>query len=381
MENPFRYGDVATGAYFTNRTAELAELEGDIRSGQNVVIISPRRYGKTSLVHSAIERLRQEGVLIAYLDLFRCSNKELLADHLAGAIYKGLIAIPGQVAHQATKLFESLPLQPKVTLNLDGSMSFEFVAAERSRDLDKVIEGLLTLPGKVAKERRRRVALILDEFQEIVQIDSTLPARMRAIFQVQQEVSHVFLGSKRHLMQRVFTDINEPMYKLAKPLPLLPIQAADFTHFIRERFESTGGYVTDEAITRILEITECHPHDTQELCYFTWAIAQAENTLATPDLVARGLKRVLAAEDARYTTLWERLTTNQRLLLQALITSGSDGVYSEAYRRQNHLGASSTVHRSMSQLIADDLVESTPLGRFIVPDVFLRAWVKALIAS
>src|SRR5438067_7702969 len=92
LENPFRYGDVATGFYFTDRAAELAELVADIRSGQNVVIISPRRYGKTSLVFRAVEQLQPDRVLIAYLDLFRAPTRDRFADQLAAAIYNGLVA-------------------------------------------------------------------------------------------------------------------------------------------------------------------------------------------------------------------------------------------------------------------------------------------------
>lgn len=92
MENPFHYGEVVTGTYFTNRKSELAELMADVRNGQNLVIISPRRYGKTSLVFQSLDHLKQEGILVAYLDLFRTPTKDRFADHLAEAIYSGLVA-------------------------------------------------------------------------------------------------------------------------------------------------------------------------------------------------------------------------------------------------------------------------------------------------
>lgn len=380
MVNPFRYGKVATGEYFTDRTNELAEVESDIRQGQDIVIISPRRYGKTSLIFQAIERLRQDQVLVAYLDLFRTPTKERFAEHLADAIYTGLVAPLERVWQRAVEIFQKLPVRPKITLNPDGTPSFEFAGGERSRDVDRTIEELLALPGHIAKSRKRRVALVLDEFQEVVAIDPHLPALMRAVFQLQGEVAHVFLGSKRHLMRRVFTDENEPMYKLAKPLSLREIAAKDFAAFIRDRFAASGQQITEEAIKRVLAISDCHPHDTQELCYFAWSLAATEGAVVTPDLVDRALGRVIEAEDARCTELWGRLSPRQRLILTALAIGGGTAVYSEQYRRQHHLGAASSVQRSLARLIDDDLVESSPQGIYGVPDVFLRAWIARIAA-
>ncbi len=107
--NPFRYGDVATGNYFTNRVHELAEVQDDIRNGQNIVIISPRRYGKTSLMVEAITRLRREHALVAYLDLFRAPTKDRFADLLATAIYDGLVNPVERAWQNAVDLFQKLP--------------------------------------------------------------------------------------------------------------------------------------------------------------------------------------------------------------------------------------------------------------------------------
>ncbi len=381
MENPFHYGEVVTGTYFTDRKAELVEFIADVRSGQNLVIISPRRYGKTSLVFQSLERLKQEGALVAYLDLFRTPTKDRFADHLAEVIYSGLVAPLERLWQRAVDVFQKLPVRPKITINQDGTPSFEFAAGERERDIDRTIESLLALPGQIARERRRRVALVIDEFQEVISIDPHLPALMRAVFQLQSEVAHVFLGSRRHLMQRVFTNENEPMYRLAKPMVLREIGAEDFAPFIHERFATTGQRITDDAVQRILEVTEGHPHDTQELCYFTWAIAAAEETAATPDLVKRALDRVIEAENAHYTTLWDGLSPHRRLVLAALVSGGGKAVYSSEYRRQNRLGAASSVQRTLAYLVEHELVELSSDGTYAVPDVFLRSWIVRAVTD
>ena len=234
--NPFRYGDVATGEYFTNRNQELGEVIADVSSGQNIVIISPRRYGKTSLMFEAIRRLREQKMLIAYLDLFRTPTKDRFADLLASAVFSGLINPVERVMKNAVGFFQGLPIQPTVTLDPSGMPRFEFSAGQRSRDIDRTIEELLALPGNIAAERHRAVAIVFDEFQEILSIDQHLPGVMRAVFQTQSDVAHVFLGSRRHLMQEVFSGQNQPLYKMAKPIVLRPIESTAFSSYIRTRF-------------------------------------------------------------------------------------------------------------------------------------------------
>ena len=377
MDNPFRYGEIATGEYFTNREREIATLSADIRSGQNVVIISPRRYGKTSLVFQVIKQLRREDVLVAYLDLFRTPNKERFADHLAEAIYTGLVAPFDRAIRHGLDLFRRLPLQPKMTVNQDGTPSFEFAPGTRTTDIDRTIEHLLALPGEIAAQRKRRVALILDEFQQVVEIDPQLPALLRAVFQTQGEVAHLFLGSKRQLMQHVFTNRNQALYRLAKPLPLHPIEPAAFRAFITARFESTGRHIMDDAVQRILDLTRGHPHDTQELCYFTWALAQAESGVVTPELVQRAVDDVLEAEGAHFTAVWEELSAHQRLVLTALAEEPG-AVYAEEYRRRYRLGPSSSVQRSVARLVERELIDTTDAGRYDVTETFLRAWVRRI---
>ena len=382
MDNPFRYGSAVSAPYFVGRRQEMAELEIDMRSGQNVVIISPRRYGKTSLVLAVAERLRAQGVSVAYLDLMPCSSKELLADKLATALYGELVGFADRTLHKVQELFGRVSLRPMITIGPDGTPSVELGAGERSRDVDATLMRLLELPQKVADERVKKLVVVLDEFQEAPAIDPHLPALIRSVWQMQQNVSHVFLGSKRHMMQRLFTDQNEPMYRMAKPVILDPISADTFAGYIRDRFASTGQQITDAAVSRILEITDCHPHDTQELASFAWGLAVAEQTVATPELVDRALDRVLKAENARYTEIWSRLTPHQRLVLGALVASGgASAIYSESYRRQYRLGATSSVSRSLGALLKNDLMEEISPGEYKVPDTYLRAWLTRLTAT
>jgi AAA+ ATPase superfamily predicted ATPase len=374
--NPFRFGDVATGEHFTDREVETKELVADLRSGQNVLIISPRRYGKTSLMTAVTDRIRKQHVLVAYIDLLRTTSKERFANQLAAALYAGLTPAVERAVHRAGELFQNLPLRPKITLNQDSTPSFEFTAAPGTTDIEQTIDRLLELPQQVAQRRKRQAVLVLDEFQEIVVLDPELPARMRATFQFQPDVAHVYLGSRQHLLRRVFTDTNAPLYNSAKVFPLGPIACGAFGRFIEERFASTAVPITSEAIAHLLAITGGHPHDTQKLGYFTWAAAESENT-ATPETVDRAFMAAIKTDVARYTELWDGLTTNQRRLLEALGQAGaSDAVLSEEFRRRHRLGAYATAERALESLVDRGLVEREGRSRVVIPDVFLRHWLR-----
>jgi len=379
VENPFRYGSIVTGEYFVDRELERTELELDMRSGQNVALVSPRRYGKTSLVLTVTEQLRNQGVLVAYLDLLTTPSKAQLADGLATALYGGLVGFKDRTLHKITDFFRRRSLQPKFGTGSDGTPSVELGLAERTQDVDTALMRLLEIPGQVAKDSKKRVTVVLDEFQDAKMIDEHLPTLIRSVWQMQPDVSHVFLGSQRHMMQRLFTSKSEPMYRMAKPMTLDPISHDVFAGFIKSRFATTGREITDEAVARILEITGCHPHDTQELCYFAWNLAYIEQVDATPDLVGRALDRVVQAESARYTEAWIGLTKMQRLVLSALAASGgTSAIYSESYRRQYGLGVQSTVQSSLKGLRESDLVEVASPGEYRIPDPFLRVWLARM---
>ncbi len=303
--NPFRYGALAFDEAFTDRERELRELKADIRNGQDVVVFAPRRYGKSSLVLRALKDLRRQGVLSAQVDLMTAPTKEKLAEKLAKAIHEGIASPLYRARELALGVFRGLRITPTVTIDPeDSSVSFGFEPGRAPADVDATLERLLTLPGELAADRGRVVALVLDEFQEVVEIDPNLPKLMRAVFQAQPEVAHVYLGSKRHMMRSIFNDENEPFWRSAKQVELDVIRPDLFAPFIAERFRSTGKRIDDEAVATVLAKTAGHPYATQELCYFTWEATDLRST-ATPLHVRVGLEGVLRSEHAHFSLIWE----------------------------------------------------------------------------
>ena len=376
LRNPFNFGDLALDATFTDRADELDELKTDIRNGLNVVVFAPRRYGKTSLVLRAAQELTKHGVLIAQVDLMQTATKEQLAAKLAASIYEHIAGPLLRARERATALFRGLRITPVMTLDpSDGSVRFSFSAGHAPDDVDATLERILELPAELAAERKRPVALVFDEFQEVLEIDPRLPALMRAIFQAQQDVAHVYLGSKRSMMERLFNDENEPFWRSAKQIELGPIPRAPFEVFIHARFAATGKSVADDVVAEILDRTGGHPYATQELCYGLWEETD-DGTTAGGDELARGLDRVLRSENAHFTRLWDTISRNQRLVLQALAQEPLHAVTSEEYRRRYGLPAPSSVQKALDRLVGEEVVRREGPGSYVIAEPFLADWIR-----
>src|SRR5262245_57770634 len=268
--NPFRYGALALDDAFTDREAEVAELLSDVMNGQDVVVFAPRRYGKSSLVWRVSEQAIAQDVLVAHVNLMTTPTTERLAEKLAETIHDDLASILFRT-RERLRVFSGLRITPIVTVDpMSGKLGFSFDAGRQPQDLDATLERLLELPGQLAAERGRTVALVLDEFQEVVDVDPNLPRLMRSVFETQPDVAHVYLGSKRHLLERIFNDENEPFWRSAKQMELGVIAPAAFADYIRAQFARTGRPVELAVVERVLAITRGHPYATQELCYFLW---------------------------------------------------------------------------------------------------------------
>ena len=374
VANPFYFGDLALDEAFTDRREELKSLEADMRNGRNVALIAPRRYGKSSLLRRAAQELGRKGVLVVEVDLMKTPTKERFASHLARAIHSDLATPVFKAREAALRVFDSLRVKPVVTLDTaDGSLGFSFSAAHAEADIDDTIERLLELPAELAAERRKRVVVCFDEFQDVTGIDPRLPGLMRAVFQDQIDVSHVYAGSKREMMNRLFNHENEPLYRSAKVMEIGPIRPELFASFISERFDSTDRGISDSVVDKLLSVTGGHPYATQEFAYALWEEVPSGFTASPTDL-DKALDVVLRSENARFTLLWDGLSRAQRLLLQAL-ASEPGHVQSSRYRSAHGLPAASTVQRAAEALMGAELAGRQADGSHEIVEPFLRQWV------
>jgi len=373
--NPFTFGDLALDDAFTDREEELRELASDMRNGQNVLVYAPRRYGKSSLVLRAAQQALRAKALVGYCDLMKIPTKERFAAALAKTIYSDIASPIGQAFERAAELFRSLRVTPSMEVDpADGSLRFSFQGGRRRSDIDDTIERLLELFGELAAERKRRVVIIFDEFQEIVSMDPKFPNLMRAVFQTQPEVSHVYLGSKRHILERIFNDKNEPFWRSAKQLEIGMIRPEKFEPFIRGRFAESGKGIADEVLRELLQISCGHPYGTQELAYFLWELVSPGGEATGADL-AQAVDRVLRSEHNHFAQLWDDAPHPQRLLMQALAAEPTDGVYSAGYHERHELPANPTLQTALRALINKEMVGRDAAGDYRVIEPFLAQWL------
>jgi hypothetical protein len=372
--NPFQFGALALDEAFADREEAIAELKSDMQNGQDVVVYAPRRYGKSSLVWAATQALVSEDALVAQIDLMTTPTKERLASALAAAIYEEIASSLERAREKALAPFKGLRVSPSISLNPEtGALSFSFSAGKKQADIDATLERLLELPAELGSARGRKTTLVIDEFQEIVDIDRGLPKMMRAIFQRQPEVSHVYLGSKRHVMERIFNDANEPFWRSAKPIELGPIEPERFAEFIRGKFRETDRSIDDGAVEKLLSYTWGHPYATQELSYFLWEQTPA-GVSASGDHLDAALDAVLRSENAHFSLLWESLSNVQKLVLQALARE-SGRPYTEEYRDTHDLPPVSAVQKALTVLTEREVVLGKG-GEYRIVEPFLAEWLN-----
>lgn len=378
--NPFSFGGLALDEAFADRETEVQELKFDVLNGQDVVIFAPRRYGKSSLVWKTMQQLASAGALVAYVNLMTTPTKERLAEKLAGAIHES-IASGSQRAREAVLApFRGLQISPRVTIEPeDGRYSFSFGVGHAPEDIDATLERLLELPGELGAGGTNRVALVLDEFQEIQEIDPLLPRIMRTTFEQQPEVSRVYLGSKRHMMERIFNDENEPFWRSAKRIELGLIAPGDFVPFVVARFSATRKAIEPELVAELCARTGGHPYATQQLAYFLWEETPFDAS-ATPAGLLAAVAAVLRSENTHFALRWETASVAQRLVLQALAAEPGRPL-TKAYRDRHELPSAATVQTALAALEGRELIGRLPDRSHFVSEPFLADWVRELDAG
>ncbi|OGG46952.1 MAG: hypothetical protein A3F84_21080 [Candidatus Handelsmanbacteria bacterium RIFCSPLOWO2_12_FULL_64_10] len=373
MKNPFIFGGVVSGEAFCDREEELTELLRAARNGQNVVLHSPRRFGKTSLIRRALDEAASQGILTLYVDLYPAVSKQKFLDLYAGALARSL---SGGLESVAGTLRRLLPkLIPKVVIQANGAPTFEF-DYDRSTPITPHLDDLLEAMQVRAGRAGVNAVVVFDEFQEIVAYeDDEIERQMRSHFQHHADVSYVFLGSRRYLMRALFDNPNRPLYRSARHLPLGPLPAEALRAFIQGRFEQTGFSVASEAIEDLIRTCQGHPYYTQLLCHLLWDRCIETRTVEAPH-VEGALNDALRREEGVFVTLWDTLSRKQRQALTALSREPAGQVFSAAYLKRHGLGSASSVQKALSALADRELIDRTN-GDYAIPDLLFRRWIAS----
>lgn len=372
MKNPFVYGEEVRGDAFWNRTQEITELSRDIRNGQNVIMFSARRYGKTSLIKNVLDKVKKEGIFTVYVDLYPAITKEKFVEVYAKAVSRSLGKPTQKILDAVKRLFPKLI--PKIVIRGEGEAEFEFDYEPRSV-FKTSLPDLLNSVHKKTQEEKKTACVAFDEFQEIDDYtDDEIEKEMRAAFQSHRNVSYVFLGSKKHLFGKIFQDANRPFYKSGKHMPLGRLPLAEVRKYIRERLAQGQIKVSQEVISMIAETTAGHPYYTQLLCHILWDECLEKKQISEKDM-QEALDKMLQREGGVYETTLDGLTRKQKNLLLALSMEPEAQVFSSQFLSHFHLGSASSVQRALYRLVEKDLVDRED-DHFVFQDPFFELWMQ-----
>ncbi len=373
MKNPFIYGGEVSGKSFCNRKDEIKEILRDIRNSMNVVIFSQRRYGKTSLIKEVLRKAQKKKILIFYIDLYPAVTKEKFIEVCANGIAKG---IKGSRKRILESIRDLLPkIIPKMVIKEDR-LEFE-IEFDRTKSPTPILSDLFQAVEKRADIEKKLAVAVFDEFQEIANYeDDEIERMMRSSFQSHQNVSYIFMGSKRHILMQTFDNPSKPFYKSAKHFPLGRIGEEDFNEFILDKFSECGYKINKDTISEILKLTECHPYYTQMLCHILYENNEENKTVEIKD-ISESVEWLIKRESGMYLTLWESLTQRQRQLLIGLAYEGPTGVFKSEFIQNYGLKSYSTVQTSLNNLIKKGIIEKTD-GLYGIEDPFLIKWINLM---
>jgi hypothetical protein len=375
MQNPFRFGSVVTGDDFADRRRELAELSRELRDGQHLFLLSPRRYGKTSLVLTLLDRLRATGMLVAYVDLFRATTPAQLLELTAQTVLQAAESRPERLLRLAVELLGRL--RPQVGADATGKPTLSLDVGTSPRSALALQEDVLALPERLAEKRGVRFVLALDEFQEIQRFPGAgLEKAMRSHFQRHRRVSYLFAGSKESALRDMASRERSPFYKFGRIVSLGPIPTEEFATFLGVRFRRGRLRASREVLDAILAAADDIPYNVQRLCHQLWAMRAGGMGTLTEEDIGAALAAIVGQDAPHFGTTWDRLSLHQRQVLQAIARSGGRNVFAKDFLAAHRLGASSSVQRSLAQLVKEQVLQKAN-AEYRFSDPFFREWVSA----
>ena len=375
-DNPFVYGEIVTAAAFADREEERERLGRDLASGQKVFLISPRRYGKSSLVRDVMRGLARQKVLTIEVTVAASSSYVGFLESYAQALVSADTPV-SRLTRWVSELMRTV--KPEVRFDADPSGSAKFAlafpAVRTARDTARLAAEVFALPARIAEARKQRLAIALDEFQAITSFDGgTVENALRAAVQDQRQVGYVFSGSEPSLMERMLGP-RRPFYKAGPVMRLAKINADDFAAFVDERFRGSGVRPEDGLGDAIVDLAANVPYDVQRLAHEMWDdIKEAGTKTAGLDDLHVTLTRLLGEQHTMFEESWQRLTLPQRAVLRALVIEEGRELMSADVRARHRLPGTSTVQAALAALLRQDIITKDS-GRYVTVDSLYREWV------
>ena len=370
MNIPFAYGKIVEDADFTDRTEETSHLMSNFLSLTNTAIISPRRWGKSSLVAKAIKAAEAErnDILFVRMNIFKCETVQEFYSLFAKKTMEEISSSAESLLSNAKEFIARL--LPKLTIS-DPLSQYE-IGLGVDVKTNPIDEDILDLPQQIAAKKKKKVVVCIDEFQQIGEFRDSLKFQktLRTHWQSHSDVAYILYGSKKHMMLHIFGEYNSPFYRFGDMMFLQKIANEEWRKFIVERFEDTKKTITPDLAGYLAEQVENHPYYVQQLAQYTWLRTQSSCSKA---IVDEALQAMLDSLNLQFVNLMDTLTEKQRSFLCAVSEGVKNFSASDTLQRYQ-LGTSGNIRILKDALKKRDLIDVT--GKDIqIQDPILKRWI------
>jgi len=371
MRNPFIYGESVVGEHFCDRDAEIRKLKMDILNCQKIFLISSRRMGKTSLIRTVISQISSKNVTPIFLDLEEFSSyREFLNAYLSLLVEKSIsknkiLKFIGQVVSGLRIDFKIDEVgRPMLSLGYAEPISA------------KVESRIFNLPEIIAKKQNKKLVIVFDEFQEILNLKrENIEGALRSHIQHQHNIAYIFAGSKKHLLNEMVNSQDKPFYRIGPVMYLQKIPETQFLEFIKEKFTGTGIKAKNEVLNKIINVSEHIPYYVQMLSHELWDFGITKRKLVEKD-IQQVFSQLLHQYSQNFHLEWSRLILSKRQLLKAIALYGGKQVLSNKYLKRSNLGLPSSVRRTLLSLVKDAYLDRDE-DEYFFPDILFREWIKS----
>lgn len=373
MDKPFIFGIPVEDSHFIGREEEINRLITNFKYGVNTVLISPRRWGKTSLVNKVAGMTASKELLVVKMDMFSCRNEYDFYNVFSEAILKQTASKVEEWKDLAKGFIERLA--PKISMSPDPLSEYSLSLGITAKT--HTPEEVLQLSETIAQRKGCHILICIDEFQQVGEFPDSLTVqkRMRSVWQHQNNVSYCLYGSKMHMMTNLFQKKSYPFYKFGEMLYLKPISLDAWKNYISERFEQEGKHISDELIQQLCETIEYHSSYVQQLAYCTLLLTEDN---VTEEILTAAIEDLIAQNSSIFIEQTQSLTSYQLNFLRAILYGVNNGFNEKEVRESFDLGVPSNVDRLKKSLVDKELIEYTEKG-VEIGDPVLRLWLKRVL--
>jgi len=373
-KSPFQFGQVIEPTFFVNREMLLDRFAIEVKSGLHQIIISPRRWGKSSFMRKAAADMHKDpNIAFCFIDLFLIRSEQEFFEHLVNTVIKCTHTKINELKTTLNKFLSKL--SPKISLSPEHNHSFDIDFNWEPNETN-MLEAL-NLAENIAKKKGIRIVICLDEFQNISEFTNatSFQKMLRSQWQLHKNVTYCLYGSKRSIMAAMFSNKSMPFYRFGTQIYLDKIETTPFAAYIIKQFASTQKTVSERWAIKIVELMENHPYYVQQFGHFVW---MNTNNKASAKTILKAIEQLFMQNLILFQRDFEQLSVQQINVLRMLCDDEIKYPTGKAAITQYKLGSSANVLRGLEGLETKEIIDRfTSKTEFVDPG--FKLWVRTQI--